>query len=61
MEHSIFIVSGYDMDTKQPFQHEEPQLHGAEEIYTTLFNQEGITSLHIQEYNTTTKVYKLIK
>lgn len=61
MEHSIFIISGYDTDTQESFELEEPQQRGAEEIYNTLVNQEGIKSLHIMEYNTFTKVYSLVK
>jgi hypothetical protein len=61
MQHSIFIVSGYDADTKEFFEHEEPQQQGAEEIYNALVNQEGIKGLAVIEYNTTTKVYKLVK
>lgn len=61
MEHSIFIVKGYDEDIKECFEFEEPSNQGAEAIYNTLVKQQGIRNLEIYEYNTVSKIYSFLK
>lgn len=60
MNESIFIVKGYDADVEETFEFEEGNQESARLVYASLRDQDGITDLHILEYNLVTMQYHLI-